>query len=89
LIVQRIVQRLKHKVINEKRKNSQKLAFITVNGKRYGSRCFNKLARTTFLWMKRSNFMSLRAFEKFSVKTPNVLIKKWRFSLILRYFLER
>jgi hypothetical protein len=27
--------------------------------------------------------------EKLALKTHNVLIKKWGFSLILRYFLER
>ena len=72
-------------------KIAKKTALITVNGKRYGSYCFNMLSyMNDFSW----NFQilcygTLRAIGTISVKNAKCSNIKWRFSMILRYFLER
>jgi hypothetical protein len=46
-------------------------------------------SKRTFLCMRLSNFMLRYAMGKIGVKNTKLFDKKWRFSLILRYFLER
>jgi hypothetical protein len=73
-------------------KIAKKTALITVNGKQYGSRCFKKLGKNNDFMHETIKFDVTVRFalsEKLALKTPNVLIKKLRFSLILRYFSER
>jgi hypothetical protein len=86
MIVQRIVQRFNANLLIKNHKNIQKFALITVSGKWYGSRCFIKLGLNNDFMHETLKF---DVTVRFALKTRNVMLKKWRFSCILRHFLER
>jgi hypothetical protein len=73
-----MVQRFKCYFLTKKNKNSQKSALITANGKRYGSRCFNKLGSMKDFMHETLKFDVTVRFalsDKLALKMPNVLIK--------------